>query len=85
MAVASPSWIKNNDPIDSIEALKSAQLINLEEPYRNRPTWQDFFRNFDTKYQDTGKGLRLNDYAFVLHAVVVGEGLSLGWEHVNGA
>jgi len=83
MAVASPLWLENHHPIDTVEDLKSSQLINLEEPYRDRPTWADFFRNFGVKYQDIGQGLRLNDYALVLHAVIAGEGISLGWEHVT--
>lgn len=82
MAVASPTWLNKHGPFENIEALKVAQLINLEEPYRSRPTWGDFFQNFGAKYQDIGKGLRLNDYALVLHAVMAGEGISLGWEHV---
>lgn len=83
MAVASPSWIAKNPAITDLDALKAAQLINLEEPYRDRPTWTDFFRNFGIKYQDIGQGLRLNDYALVLQAVMAGEGISLGWEHVT--
>lgn len=83
MAVASPAWIENHDPIDTLDALKEAQLINLEEPYRARPTWADFFRHFGAKYQDIGQGLRLNDYALVLQAVMAGQGISLGWEQVT--
>ncbi|MBL4749942.1 MAG: LysR family transcriptional regulator [Amylibacter sp.] len=44
MAVASPAWLGKHGAINDIEALKTAQLINLEEPYRARPTWADFFR-----------------------------------------
>jgi len=83
MAVASPAWIENHTPIDTLDALKDAQLINLEEPYRDRPTWTDFFHYFGVKYQDIGQGLRLNDYALVLQAVMAGQGISLGWEQVT--
>jgi len=83
MAVASPAWIENHSPIDTLDALKETQLINLEEPYRDRPTWADFFRHFGAKYQDVGQGLRLNDYALVLQAVMAGQGISLGWEQVT--
>jgi DNA-binding transcriptional LysR family regulator len=83
MAVASPAWIENHAPIDSLDALKDAQLINLEEPYRERPTWADFFQHFGVKYQDVGQGLRLNDYALVLQAVMASQGVSLGWEQVT--
>ena len=83
IAVASPTWLEKHGRIDDIEALKAAQLINLEEPYRARPTWAGFFQHFGVKYRDLGHGLRLNDYALVLHAVMAGEGISLGWEHVT--
>jgi DNA-binding transcriptional LysR family regulator len=83
MAVSSPAWLKKHGAIRDIEALKSAQLINLEEPYRARPTWADFFQQYGMKYRDLGQGLRLNDYVLVLHAVMAGEGISLGWEHVT--
>ena len=35
------------------------------------------------KYQDVGQGLRLNDYALVLQAVMASQGVSLGWEQVT--
>jgi DNA-binding transcriptional LysR family regulator len=83
MAVASPSWVENHAPIDSLDALKSAQLISLEEPHRSSPTWADFFQGLGANFEDIGQGLRLNDYALVLHAVMAGQGISLGWEHVS--
>jgi DNA-binding transcriptional LysR family regulator len=83
MAVASPAWTNSHLAIDKIEDLMSAQLIHLEEPHRNSPTWADFFQNFGLKYHDNGQGLRLNDYALVLHAVMAGQGISLGWKHVT--
>ncbi len=83
MAVASPTWLEKHGGTNDIKALKTAQLINLEEPYRARPTWADFFLHYGVQYHDLGHGLRLNDYALVLHAVMAGEGVSLGWEHVT--
>jgi DNA-binding transcriptional LysR family regulator len=82
MAVASPAWLKSHSIIDSLDTLMSAQLINLDEPHRYSPTWVDFFKNFGVDYKDNGQGLRLNDYALVLHAVMASQGISLGWEHV---
>jgi DNA-binding transcriptional LysR family regulator len=84
MAIASPKWLFENGPVDSLAALKARPLINLEEPYRRRPTWAEFFRAFGQGYRDTGQGLRLNDYALVLQTAMAGEGVALGWQHVLG-
>jgi DNA-binding transcriptional LysR family regulator len=82
-AIASPQWISDagtgRDPSD----LQSSDLILLEEPYRTRPTWADLARANGATFRDHGGGLRLNDYALVLHAALAGEGVSLGWRHVT--
>ena len=61
----------------------SHQFIHLEEPYRPRPTWRDWFASFDIDFVDTGEGLRLNDYALVIQAAMAGEGIAIGWRHVT--
>lgn len=80
--VVSPSWINLNGRPEKIEDLLSAPLITLEEPYRDRPSWSDFFAGFGVAYTDRGGGLRLNDYALVLQAAMAGEGVAFGWSHV---
>ena len=82
-AMASPSWLERNGPIESLEQLKNSELITLEEPYRYRPSWKDFFAAHGERYADSGAGLRLNDYALVLHAGLAGDGVIFGWEHVT--
>jgi DNA-binding transcriptional LysR family regulator len=57
-------------------------LIHLEEPFRPRPKWQDWFNSFGLNYIDSGGGLRLNDYALVIQAAMSGEGIAMGWRHV---
>lgn len=83
MALASPNWMAQNGPITTIEALAGSQLINLEEPYRERPNWADFFAEFGQSFRDRGGGLRLNDYVLVLQAAMAGEGICMGWRHVT--
>ncbi len=81
--LASPKWIAENPPITTLDDLKSAQLITLEEPHRDRPKWEDFFAAFGARYTDKGTGLRLNDYTLVLQAALAGEGVAFGWGHVT--
>ncbi|MEM6422042.1 MAG: LysR substrate-binding domain-containing protein, partial [Pseudomonadota bacterium] len=82
-AVASPRWIAANPPVETAEALRAARLIHLEEPYRIRPSWGDWFAQLGLPYRDAGDGLRLNDYALVLQAAMAGEGIAMGYAHVT--
>ncbi len=81
-AVASPAYLAKHPVSESTEALARQTLIHLEEPYRPRPTWQNWFEAMGTNYADNGEGLRLNDYALVLQAAIAGEGIAMGWRHV---
>ncbi|MEM6624184.1 MAG: LysR substrate-binding domain-containing protein [Pseudomonadota bacterium] len=80
--VASPRWIAAHGMPATVADLMQAPLIHLEEPYRERPSWTDWFRHHGASYRDTGAGLRLNDYALVLQAAMAGEGIALGFQHV---
>ncbi len=81
-AVASPAYIAANPVAQSTDELARQTLIHLEEPYRPRPNWQNWFEAMGTAYEDKGEGLRLNDYALVLQAAIAGEGIAMGWRHV---
>ena len=67
----------------SLDALANQRLIHLEEPYRPRPSWKDWFAAMNHAYRDSGGGLRLNDYALVIQAAMAGEGIAMGWRHVT--
>ena len=83
IAIASPAWIvAHGAPVDPA-ALAKAPLITLEEPFRARPSWRDWFAHFGVDYRDSGAGLRLNDYALVLQATIAGEGIAMGYAHVT--
>ena len=64
------------------EDLATRKLIHLEEPFRLRPKWSDWFQAQGVDYQDDGGGLRLNDNALVIQAAIAGEGIALGWHHL---
>jgi len=84
-AVASPAYLSANPRPVSIDDLLPHQFIHLEEPYRPRPKWRDWFESFGVDFVDKGEGLRLNDYALVIQAAMAGEGIAMGWRHVVDA
>ena len=82
VAVAGPRFAGARPRIATLDALAAQRLIHLEEPFRPRPTWSDWFGAMGGTYRDSGLGLRLNDYALVIQAAMAGEGIALGWRHV---
>jgi DNA-binding transcriptional LysR family regulator len=67
----------------SLPNLLHQRLIHLEEPIRERPTWQQWFAHFGVHNPTVQGGLRLNDYAMVLQAAMAGEGFAFGWKHIT--
>ena len=82
-AVASPGYLAANPRPRRIVDLLAHHFIHLEEPFRPRPKWRDWFESFGIDYVDRGEGLRLNDYALVIQAAMAGEGIAMGWRHVT--
>lgn len=80
--VATRAFVSETGPYESVQHLASAPLLHLDEPYRMRPTWTNWFAEQDFDYRETGGGLRFNDYALVLQACFAGEGIAMGWHHV---
>jgi len=80
--VASPQVIAAAINLQTVPNLLHEKLIHLEEPIRERPTWQQWFTSFGVKAAAPDAGLRLNDYALVLQAAMSGEGFAFGWAHV---
>lgn len=82
-AIASPAYIAQCGALLGVPNIVDQHLIHLEEPFRPRPTWGNWFASAGVPYVDNGTGLRLNDYALVLQAAMAGEGIALGWRHVT--
>jgi len=82
LPVASASYVATNGMPVSVADMFNHALIHLEEPFRPRPKWRDWFKAFGLDYVDNGEGLRLNDYALVIQAAMSGEGIAMGWSHV---
>jgi len=83
MALASPGYLAAAGRPKGLEGLARYRLIHLEEPFRPRPTWGDWFEAFGVTFRDDGEGLRLNEYALALQAALEGQGVTLGWRHVT--
>jgi len=62
--------------------LLAHQLIHLEEPFRSAATWKDWFRSAGIEDRRVPKGLQINDYVLVVHSVLEGQGVALGWRHL---
>lgn len=82
-AVCSPAYLAQAGAPRAPADLLGCRLLHLDEPFRPRPTWADWFAHFGVDYVDRGDGLRLNDYALVIHAALAGEGIIMGWRHLT--
>lgn len=81
--VCSPDYLESVGGTSDTAALRGLRLIHLEEPFRPCPNWVDWFAGQGVEYVDRGEGLRLNDYALVIQAVMEGQGVALGWHHIT--
>ena len=80
--VCSPAYLEKSGQPATAAALQDYDLIHLEEPYRPRAGWHDWFAAQGIDYVDNGGGLRFNDYALVIQAAIAGEGVANGWDHI---
>ncbi len=80
--VCSPAYLAGREPPQDDAALMHRALIHLDEPYRPRPGWREWFAEQGLEFTDTGGGLRFNDYALVIQAAIAGEGIACGWHHI---
>ncbi|WP_282605486.1 LysR substrate-binding domain-containing protein [Pelagibius sp. Alg239-R121] len=81
--ICSPAYLANELGVPTVESLAREKLIHLEEPFRVRPGWSEWFSAHGVTYQSRDDGLRLNDYALVIQAAQEGEGVALGWQHLT--
>jgi DNA-binding transcriptional LysR family regulator len=79
--ICSPAYIERAGPVESVAALRKQRLIHLDEPFRARPNWADYFRAMHVAPVTDDAGLHLNDYALVVGAALEGQGIALGWRH----
>ncbi len=81
-AVASPAFIESRGMPSSPADLANLPLIHLEEPVRQACDWPEWFASAGVHYPPQTRRLTINDYVLVIQAVLSGEGLALGWQHL---
>lgn len=83
-AVAGTLYVERYGLPDTVAGLTQHRLIHLEEPYRPAADWREFFTSAGLNGAVANRGLRINDYTLVIQAVLEGQGIALGWEHLTG-
>ena len=79
--ICSPAYLERAGAIATIADLLKHRLIHLDEPFRPRPSWADYFLAMGITKAPDDAGLHLNDYALVVGAALEGQGIALGWRH----
>ncbi|WFU04778.1 LysR substrate-binding domain-containing protein (plasmid) [Rhizobium sp. CB3171] len=80
--VASPGFVEKRGRPERPEDLLSLPLIHLEEPVRAACDWSEWFASAGVRYSAQPRRLAINDYVLVMQAVLAGEGVALGWQHL---
>lgn len=81
--VCGASYLARFDRPAKAEDLLSHRLIHLEEPFRRAVTWSEWFASAGMAGQRAPQGLQVNDYVLVIQSVIEGQGIALGWRHLN--
>ena len=79
--VCSPKFLRAN-PLPDLKALAHSPLLVLEERYRPRMGWKEWFAQFGVNLPRQPRMFRFNDYSIVLQAAIEGQGVAQGWRHI---
>lgn len=80
--VCSPAWLAEQEPLNQPSDLLTRPLIHLEEHYRPRFNWPQYFQHYGLQLNATRKDVSFNDYSIVVQAAIEGQGIVLGWHHI---
>ncbi|WP_417410866.1 LysR substrate-binding domain-containing protein [Hoeflea sp.] len=83
VAVASAAYLEKHGTPESVAHLTQHKLIHLEEPFRRACDWQQWFKSAGLDAVVANRGLAINDYVLVIQAVMEGQGVALGWQHLT--
>lgn len=82
-AVASANYAERYGTSLTPAELTNHQLIHLEEPHRMAADWPTWLESAGINAGVANRGLAINDYTLVIQAVMEGQGVALGWEHLT--
>jgi len=80
--VCSPEYINKNPEMTLPSDLLAHRLLYVDEPFRIRMTWSDWFRRVGVAGREIQKAIRFNDAQICLQSVLKGQGIALGWHHI---
>ncbi|MEN9644995.1 MAG: hypothetical protein RL238_1664 [Actinomycetota bacterium] len=65
-----------------VERLVEAPMLHLDQRFRPRFDWNQWFDHFGVARPRRLTGSRSNDYSLIIQAAVEGQGLAIGWVHL---
>lgn len=80
--VCSPAFLRQHGPIRDVKTLAKLPLMHLEQRYKSRINWTDWFKTFGIALKRENAMFRFNDYSIVLQAAIEGQGIAQGWKHL---
>lgn len=79
--VAAPAPAKQWEGVPT-ERLVDAPLLHLDQRFRPRFDWYQWFDRLGVARPGHLPGYRSNDYSLIVQAAVEGQGLAIGWAHL---
>lgn len=82
-ALASPDYVRLHPECMALDTLQNANLLHATEANRSRLGWQEWFHATGSRLVSEPDVL-FSDHHSALHAALVGQGVTLGWQHLVG-
>ncbi|MBU2942548.1 LysR substrate-binding domain-containing protein [Shimia thalassica] len=83
-ALASPEYIQAHPECLKLDTLQQSHLLHATETHRSRMGWKEWFAATGTPYLRDQNDMVFSDHHSAIHAALVGQGVTLGWQHLVG-
>jgi len=80
--VCSPTYLQQYGSMRTLDDLATHRLIHFEERYRPRINWQEWFKKCGAGNITVRQDFVCADTASAMRAVILGQGIALGWKHL---
>lgn len=77
--VCAPSWIEKHSPVETLEDLAKADLLDAEVTKEGWMNWQGWFKEQGLVSPRLRYSLRCNLYTDTIQAAIHGHGVAMGW------